>query len=92
MYLSDRVEHVFLAGGVHEDKLGVFLLLLLQISLKGQFLLLFLFLGQRNKLHICPHTGLYSKNQLQIKNNEFNLIEWQCTGIIVTKPDDVHKK
>lgn len=61
MYLSDRVEHVFLAGGVHEYKLGVLLMLLLQVSLKGQFLLLLLLLKDRGTSQIlgASHTTLF---------------------------------
>lgn len=47
MYLSDRVENVRLAGVVHEHKLGVLLLLLLQVPLEGQLLLILLFLRDR---------------------------------------------
>lgn len=46
MYLSHRVKDVFLAGVVHEQKLSMFLVLLLQVPLEGQFLLLLLLLKE----------------------------------------------
>ena len=72
MYLSDRVENVRLAGRVHEHKLGVLLLLLLQVPLEGQFLLILLFLRNRNIYDMCVwhvHGNLYATNQSTVYNH-----------------------
>lgn len=61
-YLSDWAEHAFLVGDVHEKKLCVFFLFLLQVSFKIKFLLLLLLLQDRGTGHLHMHS-LYSKSR-----------------------------
>lgn len=72
MYLSDRVENVRLAGVVHEHKLGVLLLLLLQVPLEGQLLLILLFLRDRETGQVLK---LYDMCARHVHGNFYALLQ-----------------